>query len=152
MRAEGHPAVFLDGDELRVVFGSDLGFSREDRLASAMRNARLCRLLSHQGMDVVCATISLFHACQAWNRAQIPRYREIFVTAPMEVLAARHPARLYDRDNGRDVENVVGLDLKAEEPLQPDVVVVNDGLLQPTAIVEQVWVALGLDHSSKETP
>lgn len=151
LRTLGRSAIFLDGDELRVMFGSDLGFSREDRLASAMRNARLCKLVSDQGIDVVCATISLFHACQEWNRAQMPGYREIFVTAPLDVLAARHPRRLYDGDQGRDVENVVGIDLKAEEPLRPDVVVVNDGRLQPTAVTEQVWAALGPDRSSKET-
>lgn len=120
-------------------------------MASAMRNARLCKLLSDQGVDVVCATISLYHACQDWNRAQMPGYREIFVTAPLDVLAARHPQRLYDGDNGRDVENVVGVDLKAEEPLRPDLVVVNDGRLQPTAVAEQVWAALRPDRASKET-
>jgi adenylylsulfate kinase-like enzyme len=151
LRAIGRPAVLLDGDELRVMFGGDLGFTREDRQASAMRNARLCKLVSDQGVDVVCATISLFHACQEWNRAQMPGYREIFVTAPLDVLAARHPRRLYDGDNGRDVENVVGVDLRAEEPVRPDVVVVNDGRLQPTAVAQQVWVALGPDRTSKET-
>ena len=37
-----------------------------------MRNARLCRLLAEQGTDVVCATISLFHEVQRWNRENIP--------------------------------------------------------------------------------
>ena len=151
LRDLGRRAILLDGDELRVMFGGDLGFTREDRLASAMRNARLCKLLSDQGMDVVCATISLFHACQAWNRAQMPRYHEVFVTAPMTVLAARHPTKLYDGDPGGDPTNIVGVDLTAEEPITPDFVVVNDGRLPPTVVAEQVWAALGPERASKET-
>ena len=73
---ERNPAVvFLDGDILREVFGNDLGHSREERLKSAMRNSRLCKMLSDQGIDVVCATISLFRECQEWNRAHIPGYQ-----------------------------------------------------------------------------
>ena len=42
LREAGEAAVFLDGDELRQVFGDDLGFSESDRRKSAMRNARRC--------------------------------------------------------------------------------------------------------------
>ena len=46
--------VFLDGDDLRAVFGNDLGYTAQDRKKSAMRNARLCGLLAGQGLVVVC--------------------------------------------------------------------------------------------------
>ena len=52
----------------------DLGHGMSDRRQSAMRNARLCKLLAGQGFDVVCATISLFHEVQRWNRENIPGY------------------------------------------------------------------------------
>lgn len=141
LRALGRPVVLLDGDDLRVVFGGDLGYGRDDRLQSAMRNARLCKLLSDQGVDVVCATISLFHACHDWNRQHIPGYREIFVTAPMPVLARRHPKKLYDAPPNANRE-VVGVDVPAEEPVRPDLVVSNDGRLPVERVVDQVWAAL----------
>ena len=53
LRRSGVPAVFLDGDELRQVFGDDLGFTEADRRKSAMRNARLCALLARQGLTAV---------------------------------------------------------------------------------------------------
>ena len=61
LRAAGRAVIFLDGDALRAVVAQDLGYSESNRRRSAMRNARLCRLLAEQGSDVVCATISLFH-------------------------------------------------------------------------------------------
>ena len=72
LRVAGHPITFLDGDALRAVMGDELGHSADDRRRSAMRNARLCRLLAQQGVDVICATISLFHEIHRWNRENIP--------------------------------------------------------------------------------
>src|ERR1035437_4334164 len=71
--------VFLDGDILREVFGQDLGHTAEDRKKSALRNARLCKMLSYQGFHVVCATISLFEESFEFNRKEIPNYREIYL-------------------------------------------------------------------------
>src|SRR5580658_5605660 len=86
LRAAGRQAVFLDGDSLRAAISEDLGYRSEDRRRSAMRNARVCQLLSRQGMDVVCATISLFHEVQNWNRAHIPGYVEIYLQVPLAEL------------------------------------------------------------------
>ena len=53
LKTEGENVVFLDGDELRQVFGDDLGYTEADRRKSAMRNARLCALLGKQGFTFV---------------------------------------------------------------------------------------------------
>src|ERR1700683_1573893 len=56
LRAASRSVIFLDGDVTREVIAEDLGHSTTHRRRSAMRNARLCKLLSDQGTDVVCAT------------------------------------------------------------------------------------------------
>src|SRR5580698_2375933 len=71
LRAAGRSAIFLDGDALREVIAEDLGHNTGSRRKSAMRNARLCKMLSSQGQDVVCPTISMFHEVQQWNRENI---------------------------------------------------------------------------------
>lgn len=48
-------AIKLDGDALRNVW--KLGFSKEDRYEQNLRTARLAKLLSEQGYDVVVSTI-----------------------------------------------------------------------------------------------
>lgn len=132
--------VFLDGDILREVFGNDLGHSLEDRHRSAMRNARLCKMLSDQGIDVVCSTISLFHSCQKWNRENIVHYKEIFIDVPQEVLHARDPKGLYEAALNGNGHSVVGLDVKCEPPLNPDVTVNNDGT-KPSTEVASAMIA-----------
>lgn len=63
--------VYLDGDVLREVFGNNQDYSRQGRLNLAWRYSHLCHMLVVQGLTVVCATISLFHEIQAWNRKHL---------------------------------------------------------------------------------
>lgn len=142
LRAEGHCVALLDGDRLRDVFGGDLGHSIADRRASAMRNSRLCQLLAEQGIDVVCATISLFHDCQDWNRANLTNYQEIHVRASRETLEARDPKGIYSRARAGELRDVIGIDLPAEEPRSPDVVIDNDGVRPADDVVADVWRAV----------
>jgi adenylylsulfate kinase-like enzyme/phosphohistidine swiveling domain-containing protein len=127
LRAAGRSVSFLDGDALRAAIGEDLGHSAGDRRRSAMRNARLCRLLAEQGLDVVCATISLFHEVQRWNRENIPGYREIYLRVPIDELRRRDSKGIYAGAARGDMRNVVGLEVPAEVPEAPDLVFDNYG-------------------------
>jgi len=138
LRAAGHPVTFLDGDALRSEIAEDLGHSAGDRRRSAMRNARLCRLLAAQGANVVCATISLFHEVQRWNRENIPGYREIYLRVPMDELRRRDSKGIYAGAQRGDARDVVGLDVPAEIPEAPDLVLDNYGALDVATAVERI--------------
>ena len=138
LRAAGHPVVFLDGDALRAVIAEDLGHSAGHRRRSAMRNARLCRLLSAQGADVVCATISLFHEVQHWNRENIPGYREIYLRVPIDELRRRDSKGIYAGAERGDARDVVGLDVPAEAPESPDLVLDNYEALDVATAVDRI--------------
>jgi glutamine kinase len=149
LQAAGHTAVFLDGDALREVIAEDLGHNSESRRRSAMRNARLCRLLASQGIDVVCPTISLFHDVQRWNREQIVGYREIFLRVPMDELTRRDSKGIYAAAGRGEISDVVGLDLPAELPLAPDLVLDNFGDLEINAAVDRIWMECILRDRSR---
>lgn len=127
LKEEGEPVVFLDGDELREAFGDDLGFTREDRLKSAMRNARLCALLCKQGLNVVCCTISMFDCVRNWNRENIPGYFEVYIKASKATLCRRDQKGLYSQEK----QNVAGVHFQVEEPKTPDLILENDGIYSP---------------------
>lgn len=127
LRVAGETVVFLDGDELRQVFGDDLGFTEADRRRSAMRNARLCALLAKQGITVVCCTISMFDSVRDWNRKNIPGYFEVYVKASMETLRRRDQKGLYSSDR----QDVAGVHFQVEEPKAPDLILENDGQKTP---------------------
>lgn len=139
LRASGHPVIFLDGDALRAAVSSDLGYGADHRRSAALRNGRLCRMLAGQGFDVVCSTISLFHEVQRWNRENIPEYHEILVRAPLVELRRRDRKGVYLAGSANsNSTNVVGLDIPAEFPEAPDLILDNDSSLDPQEAVRLI--------------
>lgn len=120
LRADAHPVVMLDGDELREVFGAvaanSRNHSREGRLALAMQYAHLCRVIASQGLTVVIATISLFREVHAWNRENLPGYFEAYLKVPEDELRRRDPKGIYRRFDAGELTDVAGLDLPIDEP------------------------------------
>ena len=51
--------VFLDGDILRQVYQSE-EYSTDARRKLAYQNARLCKMLNEQGVDVVICLIAMY--------------------------------------------------------------------------------------------
>jgi adenylylsulfate kinase-like enzyme/phosphohistidine swiveling domain-containing protein len=138
LRATGRQVFFLDGDVLRSAIAEDLGHTADNRRTSAMRNARLCQLLAGQGADVVCATISLFHEVQRWNRVNIPGYREIYLRVPLDELRRRNSKGIYAGAHGGDARDIVGLDVPAEVPEAPDLVIDNYGAIGVARAVDRI--------------
>ena len=127
---EENPAVLLlDGDALRTVFSDSFGYSTEERRKCAMCYSRLCKLVSEQGITVVCCTISMFDSVREWNRKNIHGYVEIYIKASPQVLLERDQKRLYSGLQNGTASQVIGMDIQMEEPKTPDIVLENDGRL-----------------------
>ena len=120
LRGQGKTVIHLDGDELRQVLADEI-YTREERVALAMRYARLCKLLSEQGVDVVIAVIGLFKEVHKWNRENITNYIEIFIDTPLSELKKRDPKNIYRDFELGVVNNVAGIDLKVDIPSNPDI-------------------------------
>ena len=124
LKNKGLPVVHLDGDELREVFrlskDSKKNHSKESRILLAMQYSSLCKLISTQGITVVCSTISMFKEVYKWNRANLSNYIEVFLKVPLDELKKRDPKKIYQRYNNGELKNVAGLDLLVDEPKTPD--------------------------------
>lgn len=139
LRASGETVIFLDGDEMRAVFGGGLGFSGAERRKLAESYGRLCALLAGQGVTVVCCTISMFDSVRAWNRANIPGYYEVYIRATMETLRRRDQKGLYSQN----ADNVAGVGLQVELPSSPDLILDNDGQRTPEEQITLLRQAVG---------
>ena len=135
LKARKPNVVFLDGDHVRAIMGNDLGHNIEDRRANAWRICRLCQHLDNQGIDVVCAILSIFHDTQEWNRQNYSRYFEVYIEAPMEVLATRDHNGLYSQSRAGKIADVVGFDIPFAPPPHPDYVVNNGHPMRPPALL-----------------
>jgi len=123
LRGRGRSAILLDGDQLREILDARTGHGREERFALAMRYAKLCKLLSEQGLDVVIATISMFRDVHAWNRQSLPDYVEIYLRVPLDELRRRDPKGIYRAADAGEKRDVAGMDLAVEPPEAPDLLI-----------------------------
>jgi adenylylsulfate kinase-like enzyme len=117
------PVVYLDGDELRDVWGDSLGHTLEARNQNAHRISHLCRLLDKNGVTVVGTVLSIFPEWLEWNRSKFSAYFEVLLDVPMEVLEARDTKGLYAAFAKGDTQNVVGKDIRFPRPANPDMVI-----------------------------
>ena len=135
LRAVGAAPVLLDGDALREIFGQTTAFDRASRLALATQYGRLCRELALQGVDVICATISMFDAVRAWNRRNMPRYFEVYLRVPASELRRRDQKGLY---SNAKPGAVVGLSEDFEEPKAADLIIDHYGDMTPGGAADMV--------------
>lgn len=143
LRDKKRQPVLLDGDDMRTVLNRRDQHDRATRLELAGTYARLAHLLAHQGFDVVCATVSLFHTIHEWNRLNLPNYFETYLHVPLETLIKRNQKSLYSRAAIGVSADVPGINQVFEEPQAPDLVVRNDGNDEPDRIAQvliQTWI------------
>jgi len=117
--------VLIDGDVVREVFGNDLGHAMEDRRTNARRICQLGKLLDDQGIDVVCAILSLFPESRSWNREHLRNYYEVFIDTPIQDLVQRDSKGIYRRFNSGEIRDVAGMDIEFPRPTNPDLTIRN---------------------------
>ena len=131
--------VLLDGDILKKIISDNKpSYTLEDRCLRAHKYTHLCKVLTDQGIDVVCCTIAMFDEVREWNRENIESYVEVFLDVPMAILRKRNQKGMYSKQaNGEDIQ-LPGVNLKAEYPKNPDIVIVNDGSLSVEDCVRKI--------------
>ncbi len=139
LKKVGKTVVYLDGDTLRNILSASKAHNKEQRIELAMTYSRLCQMLVNQGVNVVCATISMFDEVRTSNRKNIDRYVEIYIKVPITVLIERDQKNLYSKALAGEQQNVLGINEKFEEPLNADIVLENDGSCSPEKVMVTLW-------------
>ena len=127
VRGEQKNVILIDGDMVREAFGNDIGHSLEDRRVNAQRICQLGKLLDDQGINVVCAILSLFPESRKWNRENLSNYYEVFIDTPIENLVSRDSKGLYARYNNGEISDVAGMDIAFPRPDNADLIIKNIG-------------------------
>jgi adenylylsulfate kinase len=122
---ESKNTILLDGDVVREIFGNDLSYSMKDRLLNAQRICQLGKFLDDQGMNVVCAILSIFPETREWNRKNVGDYYEVFIDVPIEMLVERDSKGIYGKYNKGEISEVAGMDINFPIPNKADLIIKN---------------------------
>ena len=130
--------IFLDGDELRKIWGSDLGHDINDRKENAKRILKLCEFLDRQKINVICSILSIFPYIQKQARSKFKRYLQVQLDAPIKVLALRDKNKVYKKYFNKTIKNVVGLDIKFPKPYKSDLILKSYGKNTPLILANKI--------------
>ncbi len=116
----------LDGDVVRTNLSKGLGFSKEDRDINIHRIGFVCGLLSRNEAIAIAAAISPYRAIRNEVRGMIDNFVEVYVKAPVEVLAERDVKGMWKKALAGEIKNFTGVDDPYEAPEKPEVIVETD--------------------------
>ncbi|MEO8509622.1 MAG: adenylyl-sulfate kinase [Chloroflexota bacterium] len=142
LRRRGHKVEVLDGDVVRTHLSKGLGFSKEDRDTNILRIGWVCEVLSRNDVVAIAAAISPYRDIRDQLRRDIGRFVEVYVEAPLEVLADRDVKGLYRKAMAGEIKGFTGVDDPYEAPLNPEVVCHSDGRETPEESAAKVIAKL----------
>lgn len=116
----------LDGDVVRQDLCRDLGFSKEDREKNIERVTFVSKVLTRNGVVVLCSFVSPYRAMRDRARQEIGEFLEVYVRAPQEVLTTRDVKGMYRKALAGGIQGFTGIDDPYEEPNRPDLVLDTD--------------------------
>jgi sulfate adenylyltransferase len=144
--ATGRPATILDGDVLRALDATALGFDQASRERQIQRAAELAAGYAADGQVVIAALIAPFDEARKRARATVEPVAPFVLTwvrAPLEVAEARDPKGLYRKVRAGEIGEFTGISSPFEEPADADLIIdttstpVADAVTQLRTAIEE---------------
>ena len=123
LKARGLRIERLDGDIVREGLTRDLGFSKEDRDKNIERVTFVAKLLSRNGVGVICSFISPYQATSDAVRSDVTNFVECYVEVTLDEVVKRDVKGLYKKALAGEIPNFTGVSDPYEPPLNPEIVV-----------------------------
>jgi sulfate adenylyltransferase len=125
LAATDRRASLLDGDRVRRLLSSGLGFSREDRETNVRRIGWVAAEITKHGGVAICAPIAPYTATREWVRRQVAKRGDfllVHVATPLAVCEARDRKGLYAAARAGQIPLFTGISDPYEEPTDADLV------------------------------
>ena len=133
--------VRLDGDAIRAIFGTSLGYSEAERVVQIKRIQSLAKELDQQGFVVLVAALYAHSELLAWNRQNFSDYFEVYLDTSLAEVQRRDAKGLYRRAKSGEQRDVVGIDIPWHAPTNADLVLDGAGDT-PAGLAQRVIEAM----------
>ena len=140
----GRRVSLLDGDAVRGLLSSELGFSREDRALNLRRIGFVAAEIAAAGGIAVCAPIAPHARARREMRERVEAaggFVEVYVSTPLATCEARDRKGLYAKARAGLLAGFTGIDDPYETPESPDIEI-DTRRLRPDAAAARVLAGL----------
>jgi sulfate adenylyltransferase len=122
----GRPVTLLDGDLVRRLLSSELGFSREHRDLNVLRIGWVASEVVRHGGIAICATIAPYDAVRRRVRRMVEQqggFLLVYVATPLETCEARDLKGLYAKARAGLLPNLTGVSDPYEPPADAELTI-----------------------------
>ena len=127
LRRIGRKVEVLDGDEIDELLAIGTGETKDAINTEVRRLGLLARMLTrNDAIALVSASQSPYRDARDEVRKQVGRFYEVFVDAPVEVLAKRDRSGNYRKALAGELKNFIGISSPYETPAAAEAVVRTD--------------------------
>ncbi len=128
LRKKGIKILLIDGDDIRKVISSDLGYTLEDRNEHMKRVADLCKIISDNQILNIASVASPTEKSRLYAKKVIKNFLLVYAKCPLEVCQKRDVKGHYKKadKSHKGFRNFLGVSLKYEEPKDPDIILNTD--------------------------
>lgn len=134
------PTIVLSGDDLRKDFIIK-GYEKNERIKIGKMYSNFILRLLKQNINIIFSGVVLSHKIQKYNRDKIKNYIEIFIDS--DLTKNKKIKRIYSKS-----KNVVGIDIKPEYPINPEIRIFNDFKKPLKVITKEVFILIRKKLSS----
>ena len=116
----------LDSHDVRPLF-PETGFSPEEVNRHVKRAGHLCAMLEKNGIIVIASFVSPYRESRDFARERAANFIEVYMKTTVEACEQRDTKGHYIKAHQGEYQNFPGVDIKYEEPVNPDIVIDVDG-------------------------
>lgn len=138
LKKNNYKFVSIDGDEIRKLYGNDLGYDLFHRKKQIKRIQNLCKFLDKQGIDIIASALYFSEDIAKWNRLNFSRYYEIYIKASVSLVSSIDEKGIYKKFKLGKEKNIVGIDIKWNAPKKAFLVIDRDVGISKQAMLKTV--------------
>ncbi len=139
---EGLVGTVLDGENARLTFNKDLGFTADERGENVRRAAEVARVIDQAGLFSICAFLTPYEASRQRVREVLgdQKMMMVYLSAPQEVCRWRRPD-VYEQADAGEIQTFTGVTAPFEEPPEADLTIPTHEL-EVSESVDRIVAAL----------
>jgi adenylylsulfate kinase len=127
------PTLVISGDDIRSDFKLK-GYDKISREKIGFMYSRFFKRILNQKINIIFAGIVLINKVRDYNRNNIQNYIEIYIKSNINFLKKKKSKKIYNQK-----KNIVGIDIPAEYPRNPDIIITNNFLKTKKNISERIF-------------
>ena len=121
--------IVVSGDDLRKIFSFN-NYDKKYRKQLGYKFVKFAKYITGKKINLIFATVCMFHDSRKWNRKNIDNYCEIYIKSSIKKIIKAKKKKLYLNSK----KNLMGVDIKPELPKNSDIIINNDLKKKPKSL------------------